>query len=248
MINALNTPSLNLIHFYPTGATAADLAATLPTYAQLTGSLPPTIYYLVSGRQGNFNNVSTQGIDMSFDYVLPTDSWGTFQFGGALTEFLRFKQHLAGGQAFYSILNTTGANSTFGAAQTQARFHLGWQFEPFSVELYDNFVGSYRNWSSSSVAAIFARADNAPIGGGDKVAPSHVFELNVQYQLPNEGFWGASALGGSLLFVDVTNLFDKAPALQWRHRLRRPDRRPNRARRDAGNAIQDVNVPHQSSR
>ena len=80
------------------------------------------------------------------------------------------------------------------------------------MELYDNFVGSYRNWSSSSVAAILARADNAPIGGGDKVAPSHVFELNVQYQLPNEGFWGASALGGSLLFVDVTNLFDKAPA------------------------------------
>ena len=102
MINALNTPSLNLIHFYPTGATAADLAATLPTYAQLTGSLPPTIYYLVSGRQGNFNNVSTQGIDMSFDYVLPTDSWGTFQFGGALTEFLRFKQLDPPGRAVFS--------------------------------------------------------------------------------------------------------------------------------------------------
>jgi iron complex outermembrane receptor protein len=213
MINALNTPSLNLIHFYPTGATAADLAATLPSpYTQLTGSLPPTIFYLISGRQGNFNNVSTQGIDMSFDYVLPTDSWGTFQFGGALTEFLRFKQHLAGGQAFYSILNTTGANSTFGAAQTQARFHLGWQFDPFSVELYDNFVGSYRNWSSGSVAPILARTDSAPIGGGDKVSASHVFELNVQYQLPNEGFWGSSALGGSTVFVDVTNLFDKAPA------------------------------------
>jgi iron complex outermembrane receptor protein len=212
MINALNTPSLNLIHFYPTGATAADLAATLPTYAQLTGSLPPTIYYLVSGRQGNFNNVSTQGIDATVDYILPTDSWGTFQVGGAITEFLRFKQHLAGGQAFYSILNTTGANSTFGAAQTQARLHLGWQFDPFSVQLYDNFVGSYRNWSSNSVAPILTRADSAPIGGGDKVGASHIFELNVQYMLPNDGFIGSTGLGGSSLFVDITNLFDTAPA------------------------------------
>jgi len=212
MINALNTPSLNLIHFYPSGATSADLAAVLPPFAQLTGTLPPTIYYLISGRQGNFNNVSTQGIDATIDYVLPTDTWGTFQADANFTEFLRFKQHLAGGQAFYSILNTTGANSTFGAAQTQARFHLGWQFEPFGVELYDNFVGSYRNWSSNSVAAILTRSDSAPIGGGDKVNASHIVELNVHYALPNEGFWGSSALGGSTLFVDVTNLFDKAPA------------------------------------
>ena len=212
MINALNTPSLNLIHFYPNGATANDLSAVLPTYAQLTGSLPPTIYYLVSGRQGNFNNVSTQGIDANIDYVLSTDDWGTFQAGAALTEFLRFKQHLAGGQAFYSILNTTGANSTFGAVQTQARLHLGWQFESFSADLYDNFVGSYRNWSSNSVAAILARADSAPIGGGDKVDAHHSFELNVQYMLPNEGFLGTMGMGSSSLFVDVTNLFDSAPA------------------------------------
>jgi len=211
MINALNTPSLNLIHFYPNGATAADLAAVLPPFAQLTGSLPATINYLISGRQGNFNNVSTQGIDATVEYVLPTDDLGTFQIGGAITEFLRFKQHLAGGQAFYSILNTTGANSTFGAVQTQFRLHLGWQLDPFSFELYDNFVGSYRNWSSNSVAAILARADGAPIGGGDKVGANHILELNAQYMLPNEGFWGSSALGSSTVFVDVTNLFDTAP-------------------------------------
>jgi len=212
MINALNTPSLNLIHFYPNGATAADLAAVLPTFAQLTGSLPPTIFYLVSGRQGNFNNVSTQGIDANVNYVLSTDDFGTFNAGGALTEFLRFKQHLAGGQAFYSILNTTGANSTFGAVQTQVRLHFGWELEPFGVDLYDNFVGSYRNWSSSSVAPILTRADSAPIGGGDKVPASHVVELNVRYTLPNDGLWGVSALSGAQVYVDVTNLFDKAPA------------------------------------
>jgi outer membrane receptor protein involved in Fe transport len=62
------------------------------------------------------------------------------------------------------------------------------------------------------VAPILTRADSAPIGGGDKVGASHIFELNVQYMLPNDGFIGSTGLGGSSLFVDITNLFDTAPA------------------------------------
>jgi outer membrane receptor protein involved in Fe transport len=54
--------------------------------------------------------------------------------------------------------------------------------------------------------------DGAPIGGGDKVGANHIFELNAQYILPREGYWGSSALGGSTVFVDITNLFDAAPA------------------------------------
>ncbi len=214
--NALNTPSLNLINFYPNGLNPAQVAALLSPYAQLTGSLPATTYYLVSGRQGNFNNVSTQGIDATVNYSLPTDNFGTFDIGGAITEFLRFKQHLAGGQAFYSILNTTGVNSTFGAVQTQARLHFGWELEPFGVDLYDNFIGSYRNWSGTTGQGtagipLITRADGAPISGGDKVSAQHIFELNVRYNLPNDSFLGP-ALGGSQLFIDVTNLFDSAPA------------------------------------
>jgi len=211
LANALTTPSLNLIHFYPAGATAADFAAVLPPLAQLTGSLPATTYYIVSARQGNFNNVSAQGIDATVNYILPTDNFGTFDIGGSITEFLRFKQHLAGGQAFYSILNTTGTNSTFGAVQTQARLHFGWEMDAFGAELYDNFVGSYRNWGSPFINPLITRADGAPIGGGDKVNASHIFELNVRYNLPNDSFLG-DALSGSQVYVDVSNLFDSAPA------------------------------------
>lgn len=216
LANALNTPSLNLIHFYPNGATPADFAAVLPPLAQLTGTLPATTNYIVSGRQGNFNNVSAQGIDATVNYVLPTVNFGTFDVGGAITEFLRFKQHLAGGQAFYSILNTTGTNSTFGGVQMQARFHFGWEVDAFGADLYDNFIGSYRNWGGATGQGtkgipLITRADGAPIGGGDKVDAQHYFELNVRYNLPTDSFLG-DALAGTQLYVDVSNLFDSAPA------------------------------------
>ncbi|HEU0161860.1 MAG TPA: TonB-dependent receptor [Rhizomicrobium sp.] len=209
--NALNTPSLGLITFYPGGATPAQLAAALPPFAQLQGTLPNTIYYLVSGRQGNYNNLSVQGVDASFNYMRETASAGTFSLGGSITEFTRFKQHLAGGQQFYSILNTTGANSTFGAVQTQARFNVGWQYEDWGVDLFDTFIGSYRNWSSSSVRPVTSRADGAPTGGGDKVDAQHIFDLNLRYTLPEGGFIG-DALAGTTLFVNIDNLFDTDPA------------------------------------
>jgi len=208
--NALNTPSLGLINFFPAGATQAQLNAILPPFAALQGSLPPSIFYLVSGRQGNFNNLSVQGVDASFDYSYTTDTMGTFGLGASITEFTRFKQHLAGGQAFYSILNTTGANSTFGAVQTQARLNVGWEYDAFGIDLFDNFVGSYRNWSASTVTPLVTRADGAPLSGGDKVSAQHYFELNFRYTL-GESILG-NTLGGSQVFVDVSNLFDETPA------------------------------------
>jgi iron complex outermembrane recepter protein len=210
MINALNTPSLGLISFYPNGATQADLDAKLPPFASLTGSLPPTIHYLVSGRQGNFNNVNTTGIDLDVRYSLPTDSYGTFNFGVAGTRFLKFKQHLSGGQEFYSILNTTGVNSTFGAVRTQARFNIGWEMGNFAADVFDTYIGSYRNWSSTTVTPLITRGDSSPIGGGDKVKAQHVFDLNIRYTFTN-GMFGGS-LAGSQLFFNVDNIFDQAPA------------------------------------
>jgi iron complex outermembrane receptor protein len=210
MINALNTPSLGLITFYPNGATQADLDARLPPYASLTGSLPPTIHYLVSGRQGNFNNVETTGLDIEAHYSLPTDTAGTFNFGVAATRFLKFQQRLRGGQEFYSILNSTGVNSTFGAVKTQARFNLGWEMGNFSADVFHTYIGSYRNWSATTITPLITRADSAPIGGGDKVKAQNLFDLNLRYTLQDGVFGGSMA--GTQLFFNVDNIFDTEPA------------------------------------
>lgn len=202
--NAVTTPSLDLIKFFPNGATPDQIAATVPPFAQLQGSLPNTVYYLVSARQGNFNNLDVRGIDASIDYRLRTDDAGTFRIGAAMTRFLRFDQRLKGGQK-YSILNTTGINSTFGAVQTQGRFTLGWEKSGFAADLFGNFVGAYRNWSSGAVNPV-TTANGIPTGGGDRVNASVLLDANIRYTLPDAGL-----LGGTQVFVDVTNLTNRDP-------------------------------------
>ncbi|MDB5704367.1 MAG: TonB-dependent receptor-like protein [Sphingomonas bacterium] len=203
--NAITTPSLDLIHFFPAGATPAQIAATVPPFAQLQGTLPTTVYYLVSARQGNFNNLDVRGIDASFNYSLPTGSAGTFNLGATWTHFLKFNQKLKGGQQ-YSILNTTGINSTFGAVQDQGRLNLGWEMGGFGLDAYGTVIGSYKNWSSGAVNPV-TTAGGIPTGGGDEVKASLLIDLNLRYTLPDGGL-----LGGSTLFVDTVNLFNKDPA------------------------------------
>jgi len=207
--NAITTPSLNLITFFPNGATPEQIAAIVPPFARLQGGLPNVVYYIVSARQGNFNNLDIQGVDASFNYRIPTDSFGEFNVGGAITRFTRFNQKLKGGQEFYSILNTTGINSTFGAVKTQGRFNVGWEYQDFAVDVFANYIGPYRNWSSGSIIPVVS-VDGRPQSGGDKVKRTLRFDLNVRYTLPEDGFMG-DRLGGSQLFLDVTNVFDEDP-------------------------------------
>ncbi len=51
--NALNTPSLGLINFFPGGATLAQINALLPPLPPPTRRLPATTYYVLSTRQNN---------------------------------------------------------------------------------------------------------------------------------------------------------------------------------------------------
>ncbi len=49
-----------------------------------------------------------------------------------------------------------------------------------------------------------------PAGGGDKVKSNTTFDLNLNYTpMPDDPFGGT--LSGSQLFVDIQNVFDKAP-------------------------------------
>lgn len=206
--NALNTPSLGLINFYPNGATLAQINALLPPYATASAPLPQTTYYVLSTRQNNVLNLDIQGIDASVNYSYTTGSWGDFNVGVDMSEFTMFKQHLKGGSQF-NVLGSTGYNNTFGSVPIQGRAHFGWDYENYSAQLFANYVSGYHNWSGNTVNPL-TLMNGLPAGGGDTVKSNTTFDLNVSYTL-SERDWLGGHLAGSQFFVDIQNLFDKAP-------------------------------------
>jgi iron complex outermembrane recepter protein len=202
--NTINSAALNSnLQFYPAGATAAQVAAGTFGFPQ-TSAIPSQVYYILSVRQQNVLNLFVQGLDMNANYEFPTDRAGTLRVAAAVTYFTRFDQSIAGSPRF-SVLNTTGFNNTFPSVQTQGRGNLGWDYGPLSSDLFLNFIGAYRNWSSTSVTPLIT-SGGIPTGGGDRVASTELVDAHVAYNFAGTRF------NGSQVFVDVTNLFDRRPS------------------------------------
>jgi iron complex outermembrane receptor protein len=201
--NIVNSAALNgNLVFYPGGATQAQINSAIGGYPLQT-TIPSPIYYTVSVRSQNILNLDIQGIDASLNWKSPGTSVGTFNVGGSVTYFTRFDQFIKGGAKF-SVLNTTGFNTAFPSIQTQARGNLGWEIGAFSTNVFVNYVGSYRNYTSTTVVPVVT-ANGVPVSGGDKVKANTTIDLNLSYTLHSGRF------EGSQLFVDVNNVFDKDP-------------------------------------
>jgi iron complex outermembrane receptor protein len=201
--NTINSAALNSnLQFFPAGATPAQIATGTFGFPQ-TSAIPAQVYYILSVRQQNVLNLWVQGIDANASYAFPTERAGTFRVAAAVTYFTKFDQSIAGSPRF-SVLNTTGFNNTFPSVQNQGRGNVGWDFGPVSSDLFVNWVGAYRNWSSTSIIPLASSA-GIPSGGGDAVAANETIDAHVAYNLPGR-------FSGSQVFVDVTNLFDKNPS------------------------------------
>jgi iron complex outermembrane recepter protein len=202
--NTINSKALNgNLQFFPAGATQAQISAGTFGFPQ-TSAIPAQVYYILSVRQQNVLNLFVQGIDANANYEFPTQVAGTFRVGAAVTYFTKFDQSIAGSPRF-SVLNTTGFNNTFPSVQNQGRGNVGWDFGPVSSDVFVNWIGGYRNWSSTSVIPLVS-ASGIPSGGGDKVAATELIDAHVAYNFTSSRF------NGSQVFVDATNLFDKRPA------------------------------------
>jgi iron complex outermembrane receptor protein len=203
--NAINSPALNSnLQFYPAGATPAQIAAGTFNFPQLS-AIPANVYYILSVRQQNLLNLYVQGIDADIRYRFPTARMGDFRAAASVTYFTKFDQSIAGSPRF-DVLNTTGFNNTFPSIQTQGRLNFGWDFGPLAADVFVNFVGSYSNWSGTTVAPITRDANGNPAGGGDSVSGTHIVDLHVAWN------FRSGKLDGSQVYVDASNVFDKDPA------------------------------------
>jgi outer membrane receptor protein involved in Fe transport len=194
------------LHIFPTGASQAQINefVNLSTGGLFTGAQPTTVYFFANNDLGNVINLNVEGIDFVVNYRRPTEEYGTFIVGAQGTYYQKFEQHF--GDAPFSIAGSSGSNATFPAIQERYRFQLGWAGGPFSVDLFMNYTGEYRNWSNATVAPIIVSAAGVPVGGGDYVAANKIYDLHAEYDLPKNG-----VLSRSSVYLDVKNLLDDKP-------------------------------------
>jgi iron complex outermembrane receptor protein len=191
-----------LMTFYPACATPAQISAIAKTLP-LTAPLEACTQYIVDTLNSSWLNLHSEGVDSSINYVLPTDSWGTFTAGDAVSVFTLFQESYGTGQE-YNVANTTGANS-FPTVGLQMRGNVGWALDAFSAQLFINYTGSYRNWGSPKNAITTDPVTHNPIGGGDPVKANVTFDANLAYQF-DDGY-----LGNEVVSLNIRNLFDKDP-------------------------------------
>ena len=189
----------------PSGCTAAQINAFTNSAngGTLNGTLPATVYFLNNNDQGNLLNLNVQGIDFNVNYRLMTESAGVFTIGGSGTYYTKFTQSF--GDTPFSVLNTSGFNSTFPSIQQRYRFHLGWELGRFSIDGFLNYTGKYRNWANGAIIPVTTTAGGIPNGGGDIVKANSVFDLHAEYDLD------VAFLKRGSVYIDAKNVFNDDP-------------------------------------
>lgn len=153
-------------------------------------------------------NLDISGIDADASYAIDTN-FGRFTIGGAVTEEIKFDQQIGSGPKF-SVLNTTGFNTTFPSVQTQVRGDVGWAFRHFAADVFVNYTGSYQNYSSTTVVPLTLNAQGYPTGGGDKVDAIATVDVHIAYDIPS--IWVFSYTKGTQVYADVNNIGNKMPS------------------------------------
>lgn len=201
--NVVNNAGLNsLLTLYPSGVSAA-FVNSLATGIRQSGAIPATNYFVWFSQAGNFLDLYIEGIDASLRYDIDT-LWGDVHVGAVGSFFTRYDQAYGGGGTF-NILNTTGANTSFPSIQLQSRYNVGWSEGPYSLDLFLNWTGAYRNWSGTSLTPLTRNAQGNPSGGGDPVKANVTFDLNATYDFATAWF------GDDQVTLNVRNLFDHDP-------------------------------------
>lgn len=203
---AINAAGLNsLLQIYPGGATPAQIAAATAG-RPLQTSIPAQVFFTYDFTQRNALNLEVEGVDGSIDYSFDTDV-GRFSLNAVASLKTKFDQQVGTGGAHFSVLGTTGFNTTFPSIELDSRTGVSWASK-FGVvaDLFWNHTSSYHNWSGTTVTPITKNAAGVPTGGGDKVKANNTFDGHLAYNFTGEGY-----TKDLQVYLDVQNIFDRDP-------------------------------------
>lgn len=205
---ALGSPAWsNLLTIYPNGATPAQLAA-LSVNHKPSGVFPQTVYWSYNFAAENALNLTVEGIDMNVQWAHSFDGWRPTA-GVAFTYLTHFDQNVGG--PTFSVLNTSGYNSTFPSIRMQLRANMGVTIGPASLTATLNHTGSFTYWGNSAINPVITNAAGEPVGGGDRVDSYTTADLHASYQLDN---FVPKPLEQLQVFLNVSNLFNKDPPFE----------------------------------
>jgi iron complex outermembrane receptor protein len=194
-----------LLQLYPTGATTAQIAALgagLPQTGAISSASP--VYFSYNFQQQNALNLDVAGLDVSASYRFETPV-GRFTLGTSFTRKVKFEQFFGANGTKFSVLGTSGFNTTFPSVKFEGRANIGFDKGPFSADIYVNSLGDYTFWGSGVVNPV-VRTNGVPTSGGDHVKSFTTVDLHASYTFKNVGM-----LREATAFVDVSNLLDTAP-------------------------------------
>jgi iron complex outermembrane receptor protein len=201
---ALGSADLSyLLQLYPAGATAAQIAALGAGLPQ-TGVINNPVYFSYNFQQQNVLNLNVAGLDVAANYRFDTPV-GRFNLGASFTRKLKFEQYFGNNGAKFSVLGTSGFNTTFPSVKMEGRANIGYDKGPLNADIFINYLGSYKFWGSSVVNPL-VRTNGVPTGGGDSVKAFTTVDLHLAYTFKDLG-----VAKEAQFYVDVSNLLDQAP-------------------------------------
>jgi iron complex outermembrane receptor protein len=186
--NLVYKPTTNDAFFNPA---FADSITRFPTAAQIAQAIkdappqsqvPDTIDYIFRSYAINLGTRRFAGVDLDASYQMET-AFGRFSFAANANRQLTFDQQVVAGTPFTSRLGTTDA------VKWKARLNATWNMEPFTVAVFMNYTGSFKNTAITPVQTVDAWT---------------TFDLVGTYDLPH-------VMSGAQIQLRAANVFDKKP-------------------------------------
>lgn len=185
LLNQSYYASLGLITRNPTAAQVADALAKYPLVG---GVVPSTVPVLIDARTRNLSSVKASGLDFVVNYLLPTQSIGTFNLGISGEYYLKFGSSAVQGAPEVDLVGTT-----LNPVEYQLRPYVAWNRGALNARAAVNLTAGY---------------DNNLVTPVQKVSSYTTVDLHLDYDLA-----GLLPIGSKRLRVafDATNLFDRKP-------------------------------------
>jgi iron complex outermembrane receptor protein len=151
---------------------------------------------IIAGGLRNLGRVKQSGVDFTGNYRFET-GLGEVTLNGAFSKVLKLKRSLLPDSPLFTALDTFG-NQVSERGRASASLRRG----PFRATLGANYIGSYLNNATITVAGV--KYPNT------KIPSWTVLDAGLSYTVPDEGW---SALQGLRVGINIQNLTDKDPPI-----------------------------------